>query len=54
MHAKEAMLNKEPVKPSHYFVKTYFSSFPNDPVISSSDFEAVEINSSQNGDEAMR
>jgi len=43
-HAKEVMKNKEPVQPSPYFVKAYFTSFPNDPVISASDFEAVEIN----------
>lgn len=31
-HAKEAISNRSPVMPSAYFVKTYFSSFTNDPV----------------------
>jgi len=32
MHAKEAMLNKEPVEPSTNFVTSYFKSFSQDPI----------------------
>lgn len=31
-HAKEAMLTRKPVMPSKHFIKTYFSSFHEDPV----------------------
>lgn len=32
MHAKEAMLNKQPIEPSDSFVQNYFKSFSNDVV----------------------
>jgi len=51
-HAKEAMVNRPPIQPSANFVKSYFSSFPNDPVISPSDFEVVEVNSALIASEA--
>ncbi|XP_015124131.1 mitochondrial import receptor subunit TOM70 [Diachasma alloeum] len=33
-HAQELMTTKKPVMPSKHFIKTYFSSFRNDPVLS--------------------
>mgnify|MGYP006989424581 CR=1 FL=1 len=31
-HAKEAMAKRVPVMPSEIFIKTYFSTFANDPI----------------------
>jgi hypothetical protein len=31
-HAKEAMLTRKPIIPSKHFIKTYMSSFQEDPV----------------------
>lgn len=31
-HAKEAISIRNPIMPSVYFIKTYFSSFTNDPI----------------------
>lgn len=38
------MVEKPPAQPSKYFVKNYFTSFPNDPVVNIADFETVEVN----------
>lgn len=32
-HAKEAMINRPPIKPSKHFVKSFLSSFSNDPIM---------------------
>ncbi|XP_054263982.1 mitochondrial import receptor subunit TOM70-like [Macrosteles quadrilineatus] len=50
LNARKAMENKAPVQPSPHFVKNYFATFPNDPVISASDFQVVEINHSESAD----
>lgn len=48
------MENKAPVQPSPHFVKNYFATFPNDPVISASDFQVVEINHSESADSTKK
>jgi import receptor subunit TOM70 len=34
-HAKEAMAKRTPIMPSKHFIKTYFSSFIEDPITNS-------------------